>query len=74
MRSGTYYAFQPGDDAHEYAAEVALRWYREQRAVLRNEPRVRPSFKCGPPENRGAWDAIGVEFFGGIDLVPPCGS
>jgi hypothetical protein len=74
VRRGTYYAFQPGNDVHEYAAEVAVRWYREQRAVVRGESPLRPSFKCGPPENRVAWDAITTEFFGGVDLVPPCGS
>lgn len=74
VRSGTYYAFQPGNDVHEYAAEVAVRWYREQRAIVRNEPPIRPSFKCGPPENREAWDAVAAEFFGGIDLVRPCSS
>ncbi len=72
VRRGTYYSFQPGNDAHEYAAEVALRWYREQRAVIRGEPAVRPAFKCGPDENRLAWEAIRDEFFGGVDLVPPC--
>jgi hypothetical protein len=72
VRRGTYYAFQPGNDVHEYAAEVALRWYEEQRAVVRGEPRVRPSFKCGPRENAVAWAAISGEFFAGVDLVPGC--
>jgi hypothetical protein len=72
VRRGTYYAFQPGNDAREYAAEVALRWYREQRAVLRGERLPGRSFKCGPAENRRAWEAIASEFFGGVDLVPPC--
>lgn len=72
VRRGTYYAFQPGNDVHEYAAEVALRWYREQRAVVRGERPVRPAFKCGPPENARAWQAVAAEFFGGVDLVPPC--
>jgi hypothetical protein len=72
VRGGTYYAFQPGNDAHEYAAEVALRWYREQRAVVRGERPVHPAFKCGPGENRRAWEAIAAEFFGGVDLTPPC--
>jgi hypothetical protein len=72
VRRGTYYAFQPGNDVHEYAAEVALRWYREQRAVVRGETPVRPSFKCGPEENRRAWQAIAAEFFGGVDLTPAC--
>jgi hypothetical protein len=72
VRNGTYYAFQPGNDVHEYAAEVALRWYREQRAMVRGGPPVRPAFKCGPPENKRAWDALAAEFFGGVDLVPGC--
>ena len=72
VRRGTYYAFQPGNDVHEYAAEVALRWYREQRAMVRGEPLDAPPFKCGVDENRRAWEAIQDEFFGGVDLVPPC--
>jgi hypothetical protein len=72
VRHGTYYAFQPGNDVHEYAAEVALRWYAEQRAVVRGERPARRSFKCGPGENRRAWEAIAAEFFGGVDLVPTC--
>jgi hypothetical protein len=72
VRRGTYYAFQPGNDVHEYAAEVALRWYEEQRAIVRGERPVRPAFKCGPQENRRAWEAITEEFFGGVDLVPAC--
>jgi hypothetical protein len=72
VRRGTYYAFQPGNDVHEYAAEVALRYYRENRAMMRGEPQVRPAFKCGPDENRRAWEALRDEFFGGVDLVPAC--
>jgi hypothetical protein len=72
VRRGTYYAFQPGNDVHEYAAEVALRWYVEQRAIVRRDRPVRPAFKCGPQENRRAWEAIAEEFFGGVDLVPGC--
>jgi hypothetical protein len=72
VRRGTYYAFQKGNDVHEYAAEVALRWYMEQRAVVRGETPTRPSFKCGPPENGRAWAAVTDEFFGGVDLVPGC--
>ncbi len=36
VRGGTYYAFQPdnGESVHEYAAELALRYFREQRAAL----------------------------------------
>jgi hypothetical protein len=72
VRNGTYYAFQPGNDVHEYAAETALRYYREQRAILRGDPAVRPAFKCGPEENRKTWDALVAEFFAGVDLVPAC--
>ena len=72
VRRGTYYSFQPGNDVHEYAAEVALRWYREQRAMVRGDKPVRPAFKCWPDENRRAWEAIETEFFGGVDLVPAC--
>ncbi len=74
VRGGTYYAFQPGNGeaVHEYAAELALRWYLEQRTVRRGDKLRRPAFKCGPPENRRAWDALVAEFFGGADAVPAC--
>ena len=72
VRGGTYYAYQPGNGVREYAAELALRYYREQRAALRNlSPRPKP-FKCGPPENAAAWTKMKDEFFGGVDAVPSC--
>ena len=74
VRGGTYYAFQPdnGDMANEYGAELATRYFREQRAALRGVPlRDRP-FKCRTPENAEAMRALAEEFFGGIDFVPPC--
>jgi hypothetical protein len=71
VRGGTYYSFQPGNGVREYAAELALRYYREQRATLRTLPKVKP-FKCGPAENLRSWNAMRDEFFGGIDAVPPC--
>jgi hypothetical protein len=73
VRGGTYYAFQPGNGVGEYAAELALRYYREQRASLRGAAngKARP-FKCGPPENAKAWNAMKDEFFGGVDVTPPC--
>jgi hypothetical protein len=71
VRGGTYYSFQPGNGVVEYAAELALRYYREQRAAMRKLPKVKP-FKCGPKENARAWDAMRDEFFDGIDLVPSC--
>ena len=72
VRGGTYYAFQPGNDVREYAAELAIRYYREQRGMLTQGPVVSPAFKCGPPENARAWSAITQEFFGAIDRVPAC--
>ncbi|HSQ67707.1 MAG TPA: hypothetical protein VLM85_31065 [Polyangiaceae bacterium] len=73
VRGGTFYAFQPnnGESVREYAAELALRWYKEHRALWRKQPRP-AAFKCGPPENARAWDALVKEFFGGIDRIPPC--
>jgi hypothetical protein len=73
VRGGTYYSFQPGNGVVEYAAELALRYYREQRAVMRKLPKVKP-FKCGPPQNARSWEAMRDEFFDGIDLVPACPS
>jgi hypothetical protein len=72
IRGGTYYAFHPENGVTEYAAELALRYYREQRSMLLNKPLGKPPFKCGPPENAKAWDLLKDEFFGGVDLVPPC--
>lgn len=74
VKGGTYYAFQPnnGDAVNEYAADLATRYYRETRAVLRGEKALEPAFKCGPEENAKAWKAMVDEFFGGIDIVPGC--
>ena len=74
VRGGTYYAFQPnnGDAVHEYGAELATRYYREHRAILRNEKLPNRPFKCGPKENAEAWKLLVEEFFAGIDLTPPC--
>jgi hypothetical protein len=73
-KTGMYYAFQPdnGDTAVEYAAELATRYFLEQRAVLRGERLAGPAFKCGPDENARAWRALADEFFAGVDLVPAC--
>jgi hypothetical protein len=71
VRGGTYYAFQPGNGVMEYAAELALRYYREQRAALRGLPRGK-AWKCGPPENARAWALMKDEFFAGLDAVPAC--
>jgi hypothetical protein len=74
VKNGTYYAFQPGngDSVHEYAAELASRWFLETRAALRGETFPDKPFKCGPPENGVAWAAIVDAFFGGVDLSPAC--
>jgi hypothetical protein len=72
VRGGTYYAFQPGNGVWEYAAELAVRYYDEHRAVIAGRPLGRAAFKCGPEENGKAWRALAEEFFGGIDRVPAC--
>lgn len=75
VRGGTFYAFQPdnGDAVHEYAAEVATRWFLEHRAIVEGKAAPFPAaFKCGPPENARAWRAVTDGFFGGVDLVPEC--
>jgi hypothetical protein len=80
VRGGTYYAFQPNNGAavREYAAELALRYYREQRTAQRGLVRPRGAlatakrFKCGPKENASSWKLLVDEFFGGIDRAPAC--
>jgi hypothetical protein len=74
IRGGTYYAFHPENGVQEYAAELSLRYYREQRAMLLKKPLPKPPFKCGPPENVRSWELLRDEFFGGVDLVPACRS
>jgi hypothetical protein len=73
VRGGTYYAFQPNNGAavREYAAELALRYYREQRAYSKKLPHPK-RFKCGPKENASSWKLLVDEFFGGIDHTPAC--
>lgn len=72
--TGTYYAFQPnnGDAVHEYAAELAVRYFREQMEMAKTQKLSAPAFKCGPPENARAWKSLVDEFFGGHDEVPAC--
>ncbi|HEV8321117.1 MAG TPA: hypothetical protein VG389_05840, partial [Myxococcota bacterium] len=67
-----YYAFHPESGVTEYAAELAVRYFDEQRAVLAGAPPAGRPFKCGPPENAHAWRRLVDEFFGGADLVPAC--
>jgi hypothetical protein len=74
VRGGTYYAFQQnnGDSVHEYAAELAVRYLREQDEMLAGGVLSQRAFKCGPSENARAWKALVDEFFAGRDLVPAC--
>jgi hypothetical protein len=74
VRGGTYYAFQQnnGNAVHEYAAELAVRYFKEQSEMLAAGKLARPGFKCGPAANARAWSALIAEFFGGRDLVPAC--
>jgi len=74
VRGGLYYAFQQnnGDPVHEYAAELAVRYWKEQSQMLAAGKLSRKAFKCGPPESARAWKALVDEFFGGRDLTPAC--
>ena len=74
VRGGTYYAFQQdnGTTVHEYAAELALRYFKEQTEMLAHGKLAHRAFKCGPAENARAWQAIVDEFFAGRDVVPAC--
>ncbi|EYF04649.1 hypothetical protein [Chondromyces apiculatus] len=75
VRGGTFYAFQAdnGDAVHEYAAEIAMRYYVDTRKHLRGEKLAHAPFRCGPRENQEAWGLVVKEFFGGVDLLPACG-
>lgn len=72
VRGGTYYAFQPGNGVGEYAAELAIRFHAETAQALAGKKATGPPFKCGPPQNALAWNALVEEFFGGLDLSPAC--
>ena len=74
VRGGTFYAFQQnnGDTVHEYAAELAVRYFKEQSEILATRKLTHRAFKCGPAENARAWRGLVAEFFAGRDLVPPC--
>jgi hypothetical protein len=71
VRGQTYYAFHPESGVWEYGAELAVRYYLEQRAAQAGKP-PRAPFKCQAPENQKAWDALAREFFGGVDGLGPC--
>ena len=74
VRGGTYYAFQQnnGSTVHEYAAELAVRYYKEQSEMLARGKLSRRAFKCGPAQNTRAWNALVGEFFAGRDRTPAC--
>jgi len=74
VRGGTYYAFQPnnGVTVHEYAAELAVRYFKEQSELLAKGKLSQRAFKCGPAQNARAWNALINEFFAGRDLTPGC--
>jgi hypothetical protein len=75
VRNSTFYAFHPGNGVGEYAAELAVRHFRETARALGLTslagPRVKP-FKCATPENQRAWQSFLDEFFDGVDVTPPC--
>jgi hypothetical protein len=72
VRGGVYYAFHPESGVGEYGAELAVRYFLEQRAVLGKRRRRPPPFKCRNRVNARAWRLLAQEFFGGVDLVPAC--
>jgi hypothetical protein len=74
VRGGTYYAFQQdnGESVHEYAAELALRYFKEHAELLATGTLSRPAFKCAAPENARAYRALADEFFAGVDKTGPC--
>jgi len=74
VRGGTYYAFQPnnGVTVHEYAAELAVRYFKEHSELLAKGKLSQRAFKCGPAPNARAWSALINEFFAGRDLTPGC--
>lgn len=74
VRGGTYYAFQQnnGTTVHEYAAELAVRYFKEQSELLNKGKLSQRAFKCGPAENARVWSALVSEFFANRDLTPAC--
>ncbi|MDI3286801.1 hypothetical protein [Polyangium sp. 15x6] len=70
--NGRLYAFLPRGGVREYAAELALRFFREQRLALEDKPLPSRPFKCGPTENAEAMRLLADEFFGGADFTPAC--
>ena len=56
----------------QQAAELAVRYFNEQREMADKGKLGKAAFKCGPAENARAWKALVDEFFAGRDLVPSC--
>lgn len=71
VKGGTYYSFMPGNGVGEYAADLALRYFREQREVMAGKS-VKAPFKCQAPEKARAWAKLVKRYFGGVDRVPSC--
>lgn len=71
VKGGTYYSFMPGNGVREYAADLALRYFRDQREVMQGRV-VKKPFKCAAPENARAWSKLSQRFFGGVDRLPSC--
>lgn len=71
VKGGTYYSFMPGNGVREYAADLALRYFKEQREVMAGAV-VKKPFKCQAVENARAWSKLVQRFFGGVDRVPSC--
>ncbi len=70
---GTYYPFDARTrDVREYAAELALRYYREHEVYLSGAAPETTPFKCATDANRIAWTHLADTFFGGVDLAPEC--
>lgn len=72
VKGGTYYAFEPGNGVGEYAAELALRYFLEQRAQILDTKKKPKPFKCATEDNAEAWALLTEAFFAGVDLVPDC--
>ena len=73
LEGGTFYALdERTNDVREYAADLALRWLREHRAILSGKTLEDAPFHCKTPENAEAWKLVVDEFFGGVDLTPSC--
>ena len=71
VKGGNWYAFHADNGPSEYAAELALRYYRENREAFGGATVARP-FKCINTDNARAWKLLVEEFFCGQDAVPAC--